>query len=260
MKKILVIGRQSADLHYITSQISLKLPSTSELGLLLETGENARIQKLKRMFRSKTSLEKIMAFIDALSITLYRKVYEWGIKKKLKPPKGYGRFEVLGCVPDINHSETLKVIQQFHPNLILNYGTAIYKEATLEKIKKPIFNIHTSVLPAYRNVHSDFWAFLHNDYTNIGATIFKIDKGIDSGPILTQKSLNNAHTKTLLEIKTQNLTLICELILSFIEKKEWIETPQKPQNTPQPTARFSPTPTTKDLVQLLKRKKGKLWH
>ncbi len=46
-------------------------------------------------------------------------------------------------------------------------------------------NIHPSLLPAYRGSHPVFWA-LRNGERSIGVTAFRVNDGIDTGPIIAQ--------------------------------------------------------------------------
>lgn len=51
-------------------------------------------------------------------------------------------------------------------------------------------NIHYSLLPQYRGLHSTVWAIL-NDEEYLGATIHLMDEFIDNGPILYQYKVKN---------------------------------------------------------------------
>lgn len=56
-------------------------------------------------------------------------------------------------------------------------------------------NIHYSLLPRYRGLHSTVWAILNNEPT-LGLTIHIMDKYIDNGPIIWQYELKNDFYKT----------------------------------------------------------------
>jgi methionyl-tRNA formyltransferase len=43
--------------------------------------------------------------------------------------------------------------------------------------------MHPGVCPEYRNAHGCFWALAQGDLQNVGMTLLKVDKGIDTGPV-----------------------------------------------------------------------------
>ncbi len=43
--------------------------------------------------------------------------------------------------------------------------------------------LHPGVCPEYRNAHGGFWALAKGDYGRVGATLLKVDSGIDTGPV-----------------------------------------------------------------------------
>lgn len=50
---------------------------------------------------------------------------------------------------------------------------------------KHMFNIHFSLLPKYRGVYTSIWPILYGD-TRSGVTLHEIDRGIDTGDIVSQ--------------------------------------------------------------------------
>jgi len=43
--------------------------------------------------------------------------------------------------------------------------------------------MHPGICPEYRNAHGCFWARANADADNVGMTLLKIDKGVDTGPV-----------------------------------------------------------------------------
>ena len=54
---------------------------------------------------------------------------------------------------------------------------------------KKLFNIHFSLLPKYRGCHTNFFQ-IFNGEKKTGVTLHKIDKGIDTGPIIDSLNFN----------------------------------------------------------------------
>ena len=45
------------------------------------------------------------------------------------------------------------------------------------------FVMHPGICPEYRNAHGCFWALANDDLGNVGMTLLKIDRGVDTGPV-----------------------------------------------------------------------------
>jgi methionyl-tRNA formyltransferase len=61
----------------------------------------------------------------------------------------------------------------------------LFKENILSSFKNGIYNIHASKLPKDKGISPVLWAFARGDQY-IWSTIYKMDEGLDSGPILKQ--------------------------------------------------------------------------
>ncbi len=118
-----------------------------------------------------------------------------------QPDKPAGRKKILTPPPVkiLAEQNGLKVEQ---PKSLKNYSlpTTTYKlgitaqygllvpKHILEAPELGILNVHTSLLPKYRGA-SPIQSALINGETKTGVTIMKMDEGLDTGPILLQKSL-----------------------------------------------------------------------
>jgi methionyl-tRNA formyltransferase len=54
-----------------------------------------------------------------------------------------------------------------------------------------LFNVHFSLLPKYRGCFTSIWPILHGEQTH-GVTLHLIDAGVDTGPIIDQRSFDLA--------------------------------------------------------------------
>ncbi len=84
-------------------------------------------------------------------------------------------------------SEKINSVESY--DLIISYG---YKHIididSLNLMDIPIINLHISFLPWNRGAHPNFWSFYEDSPK--GVTIHLIDEGIDTGPIIYQKTVN----------------------------------------------------------------------
>jgi folate-dependent phosphoribosylglycinamide formyltransferase PurN len=82
-----------------------------------------------------------------------------------------------------NSPESLRLIQQVQPNLILARCKNILRKQVFQLASHGTFVIHPGICPEYRNAHGCFWALASRDLDNVGMTLLRIDAGVDTGPV-----------------------------------------------------------------------------
>jgi methionyl-tRNA formyltransferase len=85
--------------------------------------------------------------------------------------------------------------------LISVLGNQIFKKPLLNIAPKGCINLHTAMLPKYRGLMPTFWVMKNNEkYT--GVSVFFVDEGIDSGPIIVQEKvqINNLTQAQLIKL------------------------------------------------------------
>ena len=94
---------------------------------------------------------------------------------------------------NIHKGSWLKKIKEIDPDIILGTFTRTIFKPKLFKIPKfGMFILHEGITPEYRGLYTAGWALLHGEPEYVGYTLLRIDKGIDSGPILCQGSFPDA--------------------------------------------------------------------
>ncbi|HTR43901.1 MAG TPA: methionyl-tRNA formyltransferase [Pseudomonadales bacterium] len=89
--------------------------------------------------------------------------------------------------PKARDEHFISQLKELQPDLIVvvAYGH-ILPPAILDLPRFGCLNVHTSLLPKYRGAAPIQWA-IANGETETGVTIMKLDAGMDTGPMLTQK-------------------------------------------------------------------------
>lgn len=85
----------------------------------------------------------------------------------------------------MNDPEIIQKLREINPDCIAVFGTGLIKEELLGMDIKFI-NIHLGLSPWYRGTGGSFWPFYNNEPEYVGVTVFYLDLGIDSGPIIHQ--------------------------------------------------------------------------
>ena len=89
-------------------------------------------------------------------------------------------------VPSVNDLQTIALLKDLSPQLVIVNGTRILNETVLNATGATFLNTHVGVTPLYRGVHGGYWALASGDPEFFGVTIHKIDKGIDTGEVVSQ--------------------------------------------------------------------------
>lgn len=117
----------------------------------------------------------------------------WGAKAVLEGLRNF-RLPVFIVSSDeeilnLAENKTTPDLDIYENELLLFAG---YKPIVPKKVLESnvCINVHYSLLPQYRGLHSTVWAIL-NDEEYLGATIHLMDEFIDNGPILYQYKVKN---------------------------------------------------------------------
>lgn len=79
-------------------------------------------------------------------------------------------------------------LQSARPDFTISYNYRfILPDEIVHSLDQNIINLHTSLLPWNRGAAPNVWSFLKE--TPKGVTIHQLDAGLDTGPILVQKTL-----------------------------------------------------------------------
>jgi methionyl-tRNA formyltransferase len=106
-------------------------------------------------------------------------------------------------------------IEELDLVLTIGYGVLL-PENVLSLPKKGFLNLHFSLLPAYRGAAPAQRA-LHNGETITGVTVFQLDKGMDTGPVFAQESLNIDPSWRSFELLSQLANLGPKVVMRSLE-------------------------------------------
>jgi folate-dependent phosphoribosylglycinamide formyltransferase PurN len=125
--------------------------------------------------------------------------------------------EKITEVDSINSDETIQLLHQLDPDLIIVHGTRILSKNLLESVTCKIMNIHAGITPKYRGVHGGYWALAENDPLNCGVTVHFVDGGIDTGEIIAQDNISPSKDDNFYTYPYLQLAKGIELLLRGIK-------------------------------------------
>lgn len=240
--KVLFVFRDGVEADYLYKQITSKINNKVKTYLIKETGKIAKRKKIERILNSKPFYFIPIKLLDLLSVQLFNRFY--GVREKTSV------YTPIHYFDDINEPRCIESIKALSPKIVIIFGTGIVSSQSIGKIGCPIFNIHTGVLPKYRNVYSEFWAIYTKDYKNVGCSLIKIDPGIDTGQVFKISKVKLAHNLSYSKIKKANLENAANLVLELVDV---VAVNRKPKLLDQNdrSSKSYPTPRFLDLVRYL---------
>lgn len=112
-----------------------------------------------------------------------------GISKSVAGVCKTRNIKVIRDIDNVNSEQSLHLLRSYHPDLIISMGAnQIFRQALIELAAHRCINVHSALLPRNRGLMPTFWALAHGD-RETGVSVFFVDKGIDSGPIIVQKKI-----------------------------------------------------------------------
>ena len=123
--------------------------------------------------------------------------------------------DILELRESINSKSSVAAISALNVDLAISVaGNQIFERNMFDVPRFGTVNLHTALLPKYRGLMPTFWA-LKNGEDETGVSVFTVDEGIDSGPIVVQKriKIKNATQWQLIEMtKSLGMEAIVEAV------------------------------------------------
>jgi methionyl-tRNA formyltransferase len=156
----------------------------------------------KRYGKRKITLKKIYEkIIDKFFLPQITNAWFGMLRHYDKVYKNYPGVETIE-VENINTDAALDFTKRIKPDLIIVSGTRLIKEKLLSLTPSiGIINLHTGLSPYIKGgPNCTNWCIATNQFFLIGNTIMWIDKGIDTGNIITTEITHFVGTENLLDV------------------------------------------------------------
>lgn len=89
--------------------------------------------------------------------------------------------EMLVASPNATEAEAF--IRRCQPDLVIARCKTLLHERVFSIPRLGTYVMHPGICPEYRNAHGCFWAMATGDRDNVGMTLLRIDRGVDTGPV-----------------------------------------------------------------------------
>ncbi len=125
-------------------------------------------------------------------------------------------------VPDINGVESIDILKQLLPDLLVLGGIGIIRRNILDIPRIGTMNAHMALLPKYRGMNVTEWSAFNDD--PVGVTVHFVNEGVDTGKILYQEVIDVADCTSIKCIRAKvgriQHQILAKCVRMFIDGKD----------------------------------------
>jgi folate-dependent phosphoribosylglycinamide formyltransferase PurN len=154
--------------------------------IISETGSRLRKRLRFEWRRSGIRMIDVLAFRLYYRLRLARADSAWvnastrELMDRYEPlPPGIPVHETA----DPNDEATRRFLEGAKPDLVIARCKTLLRSEIFDIPPDGTIVLHPGICPEYRNAHGCFWALARRDLDKVGATMLRIDEGVDTGPI-----------------------------------------------------------------------------
>lgn len=204
----------------------------SKIALITGPGLNHRyfINRLNREFPIECIFIEEITYPDfTASSQNHREAWEWFFRRRKEyeestfaDSESWTRKNqpqiILIPTGQLNSTETLKILQARQPEIIILFGSSLIGREIMECFPNRILNLHVGLSGEYRGSSCNFWPIYDGRLDCLGATLLKINAGIDSGEILAQETIEIEEDDTEQSLMGKSLILGMDLTAQVLRR------------------------------------------
>ncbi len=179
---------------------------------------------LKQLVESNYNIVGVITAVDKPA-GRGRKLHESAVKK-------YAISKGLTILQpkNLKSNDFQEELEDLKPNLQIVVAFRMLPKTVWQLPKYGTFNLHASLLPAYRGAAPIHWAIINGE-TTTGVTTFFIDDKIDTGEIILQKKIDIKDDETVGSLHDKLMHLGADLVLKTVKliEKEDVTTTKQPK-------------------------------
>lgn len=153
------------------------------------SGNGSNFQAIAETFQKQNTHETALLVFDRKKAPCRERAERLGIPAEYVRYPGHSREEA--------ETEILKILQNHNIDMIALAGyMRLFTPVLIDGFPGKIINIHPSLLPKHPGTDGICDSFRSGD-AELGITIHEVDYGMDTGPVIVQKSFFRSETETL---------------------------------------------------------------
>ena len=134
-------------------------------------------------------------------------------------------------VNNINDSTAIALIQDWKPDIIVDFGTRKVKEDIINCRPERIVNLHGGDPQHYRGLDTHMWAMYHRDFEGLVTTLHTLNPELDDGEIIEIKAVPLFKDMKIHQFHRYNTEVCIEMVCNLLHKldngEDIISTPQQ---------------------------------
>ena len=186
----------------------------------------------RRRRRIAREIERVgwLRFLDVLAFRVYHRMFHSGgdrrwvgrqlTRLRALYPDRPDAPELVVSSP--NGADAEQFIAACQPDLVIARCKTLLKDQVFSIPRLGTFVMHPGVCPEYRNAHGCFWALASGDAGNVGMTLLRIDRGVDTGPVFgyfrVTADPRESHVVTEHRVVLDHLNRIRETLLAIEDR------------------------------------------
>jgi len=183
--------------------------------------------RLRRRISRELARVGLLRFLDVLAFRLYHRLVEsrgdqgWEARElsRLQERFPHAAAAPTCIVSSPNSPEAASFIRRCRPDLVIARCKTLLKEEIFSIPPLGTFVLHPGICPEYRNAHGCFWARALGDDENVGSTLLRVDRGVDTGPVFAYfrvaATASESHVVTQHRVVLEHLDAIRDTLLDI---------------------------------------------
>ena len=204
----------------------------SKITLITGPGLNHRyfVNRLNREFPiERVFIEEVTYPNFTASSQKHQEAWEWFFRRRKEyeentfaDSESWTRKNQPKIIPiptgQLNSTDTLEFLQAQQPEIIILFGSSLIGREIMECFPNRIINLHVGLSGEYRGSSCNFWPIYDGRLDCLGATLLKINAGIDTGEILAQETIEIEEGNTEQSLMGKPLILGMDLTLQVLRR------------------------------------------
>jgi len=142
---------------------------------------------------------------------------------------------------NLKNEDFLATLKSLNANLQIIVAFRMLPKVVWNMPEFGTFNLHASLLPAYRGAAPINWAIINGEETT-GVTTFFIDEKIDTGAIILQETVSIAPTENVGQLHDRLMQVGCKLVCTTVQQIQegTVTTQAQPDKEEKPAPKLFP--------------------
>ena len=116
----------------------------------------------------------------------------------------------------VNDDESYNFILKLNPDIIITVGTGIIRKHLIDICPGGFINLHGGDPEYYRGLDTHMWAIYHKDFSQLIATLHRLNRKLDDGEIIQKVGIKLHKDAQIHQLRAMNTELCAKLTISAI--------------------------------------------